>query len=417
MLNHDEARERTMVQPVSRDAFLAEWRDDPKAIFERADEAELDLHAFGSVRAPATIESPGSTWEWLLFNEGVRMADTFAVPSTRMVNLPAIDPPAGQDPEPMARAMNAYWDECYTRTVFTGQRAAQSLSTQTVGGPWRPRYDEAPIRAPQIAPGFDFMELVAFSRTISEDRYRIPQWRNRQAEQIMQEVAEGTEPKLFEITRDETEVAMRNYRAGIEATDSFLNDNQTRAMDITNAIEEIAIGHRIALLNAVCKLLNDSVPSGNVYTSGNVHGITHESGQMDYPNWNVFLKRFGNAYIPNTTIGNSTAITSLELMSMSAGDQNISFGNWSMVPNSNIRNLNGDFTQMNYGWVDDSSIGFTNTKLITFQRETTIVYVQRRGMDQDEMERVPGPRKTRRWLGTQSTFGLRDANGLRQINF
>ena len=234
----------------------------------------------------------------------------------------------------------------------------------------------------------------------------------------MQEIAEGTEPKLFEITRADTEIAMRNYRAGIEATDEFLNDSQTRASDITNAIEEIAIGHRIALLLQVAKLLKDSVPANNTYASANVHGITHVTGQMDYPNWTVFMKEFGNAYIPNVTIGNKTAITSLELMSMTAGDQNITFGSWTMVPNTNIRSLNGDITSMDYGWIDDdTATGLTATELITFARPTTAVYVQQRGMDQDEMERVPGPRKTRRWLGTKSTFGIRDANGLRRITF
>ena len=172
----EQERQREMVQPVSRNEFLAEWRSDPNAIFDRADEAQLNLDTFGNVRAPASPESPGSTWEWLLFNEGARMVDTFHAPSTRMGHLPDIDPPRG-DPEPMARAMNAYWDERYNITLYTGERAA-SLSTLTVGGPWRGRYDERPIRAPQIAPGFNFMELVGLARTISEDRYRIPQWRS-----------------------------------------------------------------------------------------------------------------------------------------------------------------------------------------------------------------------------------------------
>lgn len=417
--NARDNHETTSVMPTTRDAFLAEWREDPQAILDQSREFEMTLDSYSRARAPATAESPGSTLEWLLFNEGIRMVDTFDLESSLMQDLPDIDPQKGE-PDPLARAMIGYWDECYNKTLMTGERNAQAISTLTTGGPWRPRYDESPIRVPQIAPGFNFLDVVAYTRRIREDKYRIPEWKNAKSEQIMQEVAEGTEPKLFEITRADREVSMRNYRAGIEATDSFLNDNQTRARDITNAIEEIAIGHRIALLTGLAKLIHDSTPSGNVYTVGNtaVAGVTPDGGRLGYPFWTKFLKDFGNAYIPNVTLGNKDAITNLELMSMTAGDQNITYGSWTMVPNTNIRNLNGNMTEMSYGWIDDdTTTGFGNTELFTFQRETTVAYIQRMGMDQDEMERVPGPRKTRRWLGTQSAFALIDPNGLRSINF
>ena len=413
-----ETREDFVI-PGTRDEFLAEWREDPKAILEKAEKADLSLEGYANSRAPATQESPGSTMEWLLFNEGVRTQDTLQVPSTRLEDLPDLDPVNGQH-EPLSRAVIAHCDEVYNQALITGTRASAALSPLTVNGGWRPTYDEAPVRSPQIAPGFNFLEVVAMTRGIREDKYRVRRWKNDSDEQKMQKLAEGTEPKLFEITRDKTDVSLNNYRAGIEWTDEFANDAQTRFADLTNAIEEIAIGHRIVLLQDLGRLIHDSVPSGNTYTTSGqtVAGVTATAGQLEYPFWVKFMKDFGNAYIPNVTLGNPTSITSLELMSMTAGNQNITYGSWAMVPNSNIRNLNGDLTQMSYGYISgDTATGFGDTELFTFQRETTLVFVMRLGMDQDEMERVPGPRKTRRWLGAQSAFAVSDPEGIRSINY
>ena len=409
------------VIPTTRDDFLDEWRSDPQAVFQKADEADLVFDSYCRARAPATRESPGSLMEYILYNEGIRMVDTIDLPSSPAAILPDFDRYRNEDDklDPIARVLIGYWDECYNKTLFTGERNSAALSTLTTGGPWRPRYDEMPIRSPEIAPGFNFLDAVAYTRRIREDKYRVPQWNNDKGEQIMQEVAEGTEPKLFEITRSDTEYSMRNYRAGIEVTDSFIRNSQTRAADITNAIEEIAIGHRIALLTQVGRAIVDNREDDHKYTaSGSISGATHVAGQLQYPFWTTYLKEWGNTYMPNITIGNKRAITELELMSMTGGDQNITYGSWSMIPNTNIRNLNGNISQMSYGYIDDdTNTNFTNTELWTFPRETTLVYVQRMGMDQDETERVGGPRKTRRWLGTQSLFAIRDKMGIRSIAF
>ena len=418
MLSDNLRDDLGLIQPIERDAFMDEWLADPSAVLQQARESELELDQFTRARAPASAERPGrSTAEWMLFNEGYRMVDTFDIPSSRVEGID-LDPQRGADMEPIAHLMTAYWDEAYNRTLLTGERAA-SLSTQTVGSPWRRYYDETPTRAPDIAPGFDLMRVMAYSRTISEDKFRIPTWENATGEQRMQAIAEGTSPKLFEITRKLREVSLDNYRAGIEATDSFLNDSQTRASDITNAVEEIAIGHRIALLAQFGKLLKDSVRSDRVFTpTGTVGGITFASGVLDYPHFRQFMKSFGAAYRPNICIGNSKSILDLELMSMTGGNQNLTFGTWTLIPNSNVENLNGDLTQLAYGDIDaDSVTGFVDSELFVFPRETSFAFVQRRGMDQDEMERVAGPRKTRRWFGTQSGIAPLDLFGLRRMNY
>ena len=109
----EQAREYQDFGPVeagTRDELLQDWRKDPNIVVEQSEEANLPLDAFANLRAPATPDSPGSTVEWLLYNEGIRMVDTFYQPSSRMQGLPDIDPMKGREPEPLARMMNAYWD-------------------------------------------------------------------------------------------------------------------------------------------------------------------------------------------------------------------------------------------------------------------------------------------------------------------
>ena len=416
----EDLRDYDVVEPRSRDLLLAEWRDDPNIVLEQAREANVPLNTYSNMRAPATPESPGSTVEWLLYNLGFRMVDTLTVPSTRGSSLPRTHVDEGDPPCPTGRLLNAYWDECYVRTLLTGYRSAASVANLTVGSVWRTRYEEGPVRSPQVDSGVNFMDLVAFARNITEETYRVSQWNNAMSEQTMQVLTEGTEPMLFELTRSSEETQLDNFRAGIEATDSYLTGSQTRASDITNAVEEIAIIHRLILSRRVAKLIHDNLPSGNTYDTAaaanrTIAGVTHQQNTLLYPHWKAFKKTFGNAYTGDTVIGNEKSITDLELMSVTGGT-NLSFGSFAMVPNSNVRNLNEDDLSLAYGWIDGVS-ELENSELTVYQRATTAAFVSRMGMDQDEVERVAGPRRTRRWLGAQSAFAIVDPRGIRVIDY
>ena len=410
------------VLPTTRADLLAEWESDPTSVLQKAREADMPTDSYCNARAAPTAESPGSAVDFLLYNSGARMVDTWNVPSSKMDDLPTIIPEQGAKVEPLAQLMNAYWDEAYNYTLMTGKtKAANSLSpieSQTI---WRPIREEMPFRQPQISPAFNFMDILAFSRRIREDQYRLNKWANKSKEQMMQELAEGTEPRLFELERAKQQFDMTSYRAGIEATDSFLNDPQVRASDITNAVEEIAIGHRIILLRKACKTIVDATPSSQVFNAktgvDNPYlGVTYAQGRMDWPRYTFFRTKSGTAYTFDCCIGNEQSIISLENMSITDGT-NVTFGSWTMAPNSNIRKFNGSDMSLGYGWVDkDAETGFADNKLWFFQRMTTLGFVQRMGMDQDELERVPGPRKVRRWLGTESLFCEIDKNGMWQYD-
>lgn len=410
------------VMPTGRVDLLAEWKSDPQALLDRARESDMPTDGYCNARAAPTPESPGSAVDFLLYNSGVRMVDTFNVPSSKMDDLPDIIPEQGEKVEPLAQMMNAYWDEAYYRTLMTGQKAATSLAPIESNTIWRQIREERPFREPAIDPAFNFMELLAFSRRIREDQYRLNKWKNASKEQMMQELAEGTEPRLFEIERDKKVFEMTDYRAGIEATDSFLNDPQVRASDITEAVESIAIGHRIILLRKACKTIVDACPTGNVFNAktgppANPYlDVTYKQGRMDWPRYTLFRTKSGTAYTFDCAIGNEPSILSLDNMSISDG-ANITFGSWATAQGSNVRKFNGNGMSLGYGWVDkDAETGFSDNKLWFFQKMSTLGFVQRMGMDQDELERVPGPRKVRRWLGTSSLFCDIDTNGIWQYD-
>ena len=267
--------QESLIEPISRDEFLEEWRSNPDEVIKQAKKAKLSLEGYAAARSPASKESPGSAIEYVMYNHGIRYADDLNGSTTRLDQLPELDP-QGRDPDPIVRVVNAFLDECYYHTLFTGERAIANLSGLTVQGGWRPYADSPKYRVPQIAPGFNFMEVVGFSTGIRDDRYRLRQWANKSTEQVMQALAESTVRETFELTRATKDITFTNWGAGIEWTDDFANATETRLSDITNAVQEIALGHRIAELQRICKALSDNVNAARTYnsTGKTVAGVT-----------------------------------------------------------------------------------------------------------------------------------------------
>lgn len=409
--------EKQKIVPVTRTRFLEEWRSDPNAVIQRANETDLTLDGYASVRSPASPESNGNAIDYLLFNEGIRMIDTINAPSSLLDDLPPLyreDNAKGLSNDPLARLMAAYLDSRYLDSFIKGTRAAD-LSNLVVDSYWRPTAQERPIRSPQRRPGFNFLEVCAFTRGIRGDKYKVNRLTNLTSETNMAAQAEATLGELAELGRSEHETTLVEYRKGIEWTDNFANDPTARAADLTNAVEEIGIQHRIANLGLMGKTVKDNVPSNNTYAAGTVAGNAHVAGKIEYPQYIHFVKLFGDAYMPNVALGTRDAITNLELMPMGTGD--VTFGNWQLIPNSNINSLNDQQSMLNYGWISNSATGFIDTELFMLQRETSLIFVTQLGMDQNEIERDAGQRKTRRWLGTSSAFAVYDPEGMRRMTY
>lgn len=413
-----EELEKERVEPISRLEFLEEYRGDPKGVFDAAKEAGLSIEAYAEVRAPASAESPGSTLEWLLYQEGIRTNEHKGIPSTRTENLPDLYPDESGHMEPMARVIRGYLDEVYLDTFITGERAPASLTTLTPDGGWRPTYYEEPIASPEIMAGFNFLDVCAFSRGITSDKYAVRRLNVTSEERKLRATAEGAEPKLAELTRSKTDTKLVNYRGGFSWTDDFISDRDTRLADLTNAVFMIAEDHRIENLVRLGKVVHDAVPSGNTYTvaSNTFGGYTHTANRLEYPYWNAFLKTFGNAYRPNIALGTGPAITALELMSMTA-DGNLTYGSYQQIRGTTVRSLNADGEDMSHGYISETGTDFTNTELFVFPRSKGIVFIFAFNREQDETERFPGAQKTARWFGAKSAFAAYDPASIRNIDF
>ena len=411
------------VIPISREELITEWREDPIAVVEQAEECGLELEAYLNVRAPASKEHPGPVVEQLLENIGIRMKDTERgkVDSTLVSRLPQLRPDKST-PESMLVA--AFLDQRYNDVLLDGKRALNSLTGLQSSTIWREYYEEAPIRVPQIAPAFDFRNIIGRFRRTNEDLYRINKLTNETSENRMVPTAEGARPPIVKLERSTDQIGLLNDRIGLEASDSFLKGSDVRANDIVDAVDRIALDHRIVILRRAAKLVTDKTPAANNVLAnaqgngGNVNGIAHTAGMVQYPHFLDFISSFGTAYRGNCIIGNRQSINSLKLMSLSAG-QNITFGSVvSFLPNSNFVDFNADMMDLGFGWIDnDSETGFVANKFWAFQRETTLVFVQRMGMDQDEMERDAGRQIMRRWFGTSSNFGIMDTTGMKSYDF
>ena len=406
------------VIPIPREELISEWRSDPGAIIQQAEESEMELAPFLEVRGQPTEEDHGPITERLLEATGIRMEDSPRghIPSTPLSRLPGINP---NPSEPEGHLVNAYLDQRCNDVLLTGERSINSISGLTTNSVWRPYYDEPAFRQPQIAPAFDFRNIIGRFRTISDDQYRLNKRTNAKAEQQMQKAAESTLPDVFVLDREDKAYKLIEYRAGIEATDNFLRGSDVRASDVTNAVEEIAIGHRITLLRDAAMVITTDTPSGNDYAIGTatLAGVPHVAGNLEYPFFVQWLTDFGTAYKCDCIVGNQNSITNLKLMSLSAGD-NLTLGSWATLPNSNIVDFNGGMMDLGFGWIDsDSDTGFKNNKLWGFQKATSLIFVQRRGMNQDETQRDAGMRTMTRWFGTQSRFISMDTNGMRSITF
>ena len=103
-------------------------------------------------------------------------------------------------------------------------------------------------------------------------------------------------------------------------------------------------------------------------------------------------------------------------MSVTDGN-NITYGSFAMVEGSGLVDLNAEGAGMMFGRITNSGTGLADNVLYSFPRNSTLAFVMNLGMTQDEIERDPGPRKTKRWLGAKSKFAILDPRGVRDIDF
>ena len=413
------------VRTIPIDQLVEEWKSDAPGILDQARQVNLQLNEFLNLRAAKDPEDPRSLCpvpHLILENVGIRVESSAPGrdDTTRIGDLPDI---GGESQDPLSELYTAYLDDVYREVLLSGRRALTALTSLQAGSQLRPYYDEMPIRYPEIAPDFDFRNVVARIRSTREDVYRINRLDNEAADNMMKVEAEGAEGKIVKLIRSSDEIQLLLYRLGYEISDSFRHSAGASAEDVRDGVVRIAIGQRILNLYRMGVVIRTGTPTAtanNVEASaqGTIGGVAHTAGEIKYPLFLDFTSSFGPAYQCNVVIGNRQSVNTLRTMSLS-GPDNVTFGSViSLLPNANFVDLNGGMMNMSFGHIDnDDQTGFTGSKLWCFDRDTTLVFVQRPAMDQDELQRDAGRMTTRRWFGTSSNFGILDNTGMKTYAF
>ena len=307
------------------------------------------------------------------------------------------------------------------------------LSENTAENP----YDEQPmILSKQWEPQIDYRRVVARVQNTSRQTVRIPYNTTEEGgddgEINEQDITpEGVAPLVVELGYSRDTLDFNGYGATLIATDDYLLDNQTTAEAIREEVMKLGMRRREALFHELILLVASKVKTARsidfTSSAGYTDGLTQE-------NWNKFRKVYEN-YAMNIMIGGPNSISEWETMYFGVGgNQTVTMDFFARKGRgSNPMVLNNQPSIPDYGWInrektlfnsssDTISIGEeTNVDadqfLITFDRRHTLRVWFRRGLAQDEMERVPGERKMKRHLHTDVGYIVPDEHSIWMVNW
>ena len=331
-----------------------------------------------------------------------------------------------------------FWDfqeDTFCRTLKTGASPQEladirvgsndrlaslaGLEEQTAENP----YDEQPMRVSQKwEPQIDYRRIVARVQNTSRQTVRIPYNTTEEGEvEEMDTVPEGVRPLVVELGYERETLGFNGYGATIEATDDYLLDNQTTAEVIREEVAKLGMRRRETLFFELIGLAYDETPSGNVTQLG--------SGELSEENWRLFTMLYEN-YQLNVMLGTSKAIAKWETMYFGVGsNKTVTMEFFARRGTGGTPGvLNNQPAIPDYGWVTREGEKFVDKTensgqnglfLQTMDRRYALRVWFRRGLAQDEMERVAGERKMRRHLHTDVGYIVpRDGKpGLRRIEF
>ena len=287
------------------------------------------------------------------------------------------------------------------------------LQQQTAENP----YDEQPMTlSRKWEPQIDYQRIVASVKNTSRTIVRIPYNTTEEGDpEEMDVTPEGVAPLVVELGYDRETLDFTGYGATIIATDEYLLDNQTTAEAIREEVMKLGMRRREALFHSLIVLAAKSVPTSNrYYLGGDDQGCSAEK-------WNQFRKVYEN-YAMNIMLGNNESVSEWEDMYFGVDTaKTITMDFFARRGSgSNPSVLNNQPSIPDYGWVnrektvynsDDVTIAGVQLIsadgarfIVTWDRGYGLKVWFRRGLTQDEMERVPGERKMRRHLHTDVGF-------------
>lgn len=417
---------------LDRDELFKKWSD-PGWRKEKLEQAEVKsdqrqpLANILEDASPANKDNPSTAVDFLLYNRGFNLYDTQISLSSRMKEFgkwkeEKID--LSKDENSDIALLNAHLDQSYFTAVITGQRTKSlgimesmyknlnQLGGILPGNVLNPIRETPFMRAKLFGPAIDFRRIVGEIEFITEETYKLNKDDNEEGERKMETYPEGVVPKLISLDYSDDTLTFQKYRTGLQASYDYLNSSQTRVGRIRNAVEEIAIYHRIALFELITKTIKDALLPGTDYRVDK-----SASGKVSWTIWRDFVKLFGPMYSPDIMLCKTEESTEWETMSIPTASGSIPVGQLASVTNfgDNPYVLNNVPMIPEYGWYDGQGAGLEDNKFLTFDRDRSSVVVFQRGGDQDETERSPGPQVVTRYLSTKAGAHCPDPNGIREL--
>ena len=291
-------------------------------------------------------------------------------------------------------------------------------------------YDEQPmILSKQWSPQIDYRRIVSRVQNTSRQTVRIPYNTTEEGDvEEMDVTPEGVAPLVVELGYSRQTLDFTGYGATLIATDDYLLDNQTTAEAIREEVMKLAMRRREALFHSLIIEVYIKRPSANFMWLG-----TDTTGEISSAKWNLFRKKYEN-YNMDLMLGTPLAISDWEDMYFgTGGDRTVTMEFFARRGRgTSPGQLNETPTIPDYGWVSREDTKYVDTAanigtvdgavvpsgrtierfVITFDRRHTLRVWFRRGLAQDEMERIPGERKMARHFHTDVGYIVPDANGI-----
>ena len=426
------------------------FRDD---IIDRSEDKGEEAYSIGEIlenHSPSDQENPSAAVDFLLYNRGFNLYDKQFRVSSRMKSFggPWREKSYDKRDHKLSDLVlaDAHLDMSYWRTLISGRRSKDLGILESVfknlnqlggidaGNVLNPVREGPFFRGKLFGPAIDFRRVVGDIEFITEETYKLNKDTNDDDERRMETYPEGVVPKIMTLEYSDESLTFQRFRGGVRASYDYLNSNQTRIGRIRNAIEEIAIYHRIVLFEMVMEAIFNGL--ADHFENDTTARVYRQNATGNPPlTWNVwrdFTKGFGAFYSPDIMICRSAASTIWESMAMTTNPaggvtshQGVTVGQFvatSQNLNSNPYILNNTPLIPEYGWYDalkQSVLQSTNNyhEYLVFDRDRSSIIVFQRGSDQDETEREAGPQIITRYLSTKAGAYCPDNNGVRMLAF
>jgi hypothetical protein len=400
----------------ARQVFNSAYQEDPVGLLSRSVERKETFRDSMMRYVGEVDDKTGETpFDWLLKQHDVRFTeDEFGEPTlaesfgdwSRATTLK----------QPRALLLNEAISDYY-RSGVEAKRSIPlpsslnrdvAVDQLTPSDPLNPYDDEMWIRDQLYAPIIDFRRIVGKMRSTRRDVVRQPKYTN--TNESMQPTPEFVEPQYLDITYDANSYQFTSIGIGIRASYEFLNGGGARMDVIRDAVDRVAISHRIHLFEEIVKAIGAARPSTNIFPS--------TAAALDADNWLQFQKKFNEGYRMDILLADPTAITNFQKLIAGSTDTTMNYMNLIASGMFGMGNMPMSLNEApiipDYGWYAKltGSNELPAGKYLAFDRMRSSCITFQRGNDQDEIKQQPETRSVTRYLNTNYVIFVPDPNGI-----